>query len=269
MLGDFILSFQRQEMSPDLEDIKDALTPDEEQELMERARQIITYHGGADENLLMTGLIPHLNHKNLLHRLAKFDFRAFFDAHFIRKGKMWHTEDQIDEQTHALKPTDFIQAEHVTEQLIQEYLKERHYAGIDELLNLVYTTLVNSHRPGIETIHRVLNRLTDSSTMPGQKRVVYYLKPAVKASQELSAENGAVIQTQLFAEDELVSTLEHNDIILRLAQYAKSQGYEVHAGETEQRKDSRLRNISTPMINSQEYGLPATTLETIKEIDLP
>jgi hypothetical protein len=248
-----------------LEHIKEHLDPDEEAELVRRTRQIIDFHGGADENLLMTGLLPFLNEKNLLHRLARFDFRAFFDSHFVRHGKVWYTEDQVDLQTRILKPLDFIPAEKVTEGIIYNYLKEHRYAAIDDLLNLVYTNLVNAYRPGVETIHTVLNRIADIGEIAGQKRPVYYLKPQQDQAATVAPD---VIQKTLFDQDALVSKLEHNEIILRLAQYARSHSYQVHIGETEQRKDWALRGMSMAMLDHTEYGLLQIVFDTVKEIDL-
>jgi len=268
MLGDFILSFQRQEISPDIEQIKDALDSAEEAVLVERTRELIDYNGGADENLLMTGLIPFLNERNLLHRLARFDFRAFFDAHFIRKGKLWYTEEQIDVQTRALKPFDFIPAEKLTHDIIYAYLKEKRYATLDDLLNLIYTTLVNSQRPGIETIHKVLNRIAERGEMAGQKRPVYYLTKRTIREVEQSKESADVIQRALFDEDVLLSQLDHNEIITRLMQHVTLRGYAVHVGETEQIKESAFRGVSVPMASASEFGLPPVVFDTVKQIDL-
>lgn len=268
MLGDFILSFQRQDISSDIEQIKDALDPAEEAVLVERTRELIDYNGGADENLLMTGLIPFLNERNLLHRLARFDFRAFFDAHFTRKGKMWYTEDQIDAQTRALKPFEFIPAEKLTHDIIYAYLKEKRYATLNDLLNLIYTTLVNSQRPGIETIHKVLNRIAERGEMAGQKRPVYYLTRKAVRQIEQDKASADVVQKSLFDEDVLLSQLDHNEIITRLMQHVTLRGYAVHVGETEQINESAFRGVSVPMSSASEFGLPPVVFATVKQIDL-
>jgi hypothetical protein len=268
MLGDFLLSFQRQDISSDIQQIKEALESEEEAALLERTRELISYHGGADENLLMTGLLPFLNERNLLHRLARFDFRAFFDANFTRKGKAWYTEDQIDVQTRALKPLDFIPAEKITQDIIYAYLKERRYATIDQLLNLIYTNLVNAHRPGIETIQTVLTRIAEQGEVAGQKRPVYYLTKKAVREVEQSKEITTVIQQSLFDEDVLVSKLEHNQIIERLMRHTALRGYTVHVGETEQIKETAFRSVSVPMVNSTEFGLPPVVFNTVKQIDL-
>ncbi len=268
MLGDFILSFQRQDISSDLEQIKDTLEPAEESALIERTRELIDYNGGGDENLLMTGLLPFLNERNLLHRLARFDFRTFFDSHFIRKGKTWYTEDQIDTQTRALKPFDFIPAEKLTQDIIYAYLKEHRYATLDDLLNLIYTTLVNSQRPGIETIHAVLNRIAERGEMANQKRPVYYLTRQAVRQVEQEKTSADIVQKSLFDEDVLLTQLDHNAIILRLMRHVTIRGYAAHIGETEQIKESAFRAISTPMTHSTEFGLPPSVFDTVKQIDL-
>lgn len=77
------------------------------------------------------------------------------------------------------------------------------------------------------------------------------------------------LQKQFFSEDlAVVEDLKHNEVIELIAKYAVDLGYEVHVGETEQRKEKRLKDISIPMISNVEYGIPLNAFSSIKEIDL-
>lgn len=269
MLGDFILSFRRQEKQPQLESILEALDPEEEELLRQRAQDLIEFHGGADENLLMTGLLPYLQERNLLHRLRRFDFRRFFNDHFTydKAQKRWFNEEHLDNQGKPLTIIDYVPAKQLTEQLIVDHLYRHQYASLDDLLGVVYSTLVNSHRPGAETVYKTLSRLCDKTKLPTSKREVYLLKKGTPKRRPSKVP--IVLQGQLFsAERAIVENLTHNQIIELLAHYAVDLGYQVHVGETEQRKEKHLNEISIPMLSNVEFGIPLSAFGSIKEIDL-
>jgi putative DNA methylase len=269
MLGDFVLSFKRQDMPSDLESIVEALNPEEEELLRQRAQELIEFHGGADENLLMTGLLPYLQGRELLHRLRRFDFRRFFNAHFTydQVQKRWFNEEHLDGQGRPLTIIDYIPAQQLTEQLVVDHLHRHNFATLDELLAVIYSTLVNSHRPGTETVYKALNRLCDKTRLPTGKREVYVLKHEV--AKRRPSKVPVALQAQLFsAEGALVENLTHNQVIELLARHAVELGYQIHVGETEQRKDKRLKEISIPMVSNVEFGIPLSAFNSIKEIDL-
>ncbi len=269
MLGDFILSFRRQAKPPQLESILEALSPEEEELIRQRTQDLIEFHGGADENLLMTGLLPYLQERNLLHRLRRFDFRRFFNDHFTydRAQKRWFNEEHLDNQGKPLTIIDYVPAKQLTEQLIVDHLYRHQYATLDDLLAVVYSTLVNSHRPGAETVYRTLSRLCDKTKLPTSKREVYVLRKGTPKRRPSKVP--IVLQAQLFgAEGALVENLTHNQIIELLASYAVELGYQVHVGETEQRKEKYLREISIPMLSNVEFGIPLSAFGSLKEIDL-
>lgn len=269
MLGDFILSFQRQETLPEIDKIKDTLTPDEEKDFRNKVEELIEFHGGADESLLMTGMIPYLNEKGLLHRLANFDLRTFLNGHFVyHKDKKWYKKEMVDKETQSLKPMDAIPAELLTEGLIASFLREKKVVSLDEILVNIYTNLVNSHRPGIQAINKVLSRFCEQvSVKKGDKRKGYRLKSDLPTSSVVEFK-APTLQTSIFGEDVIASKLDHNELISLLSKYALRLGYNIHIGETEQRKVPNFREISHQMMSPLDFGLDSKTFDIIKEIDL-
>ena len=269
MLGDFILSFQRQEKPSHPEAIIEALSAEEEELLRQRTEELIEFHGGADENLLMTGLLPYLQERYLLHRLRRFQFRQFFNKHFTYDSsqKKWFSKQHLDSYGKPLTIIDYVPAQEITEQLIVEHLYEHPYANLDDLLTLVYSTLVNSHRPGTETVYKVISRLCAKTKLTNSKREVYVLKKGMPTRKPRNIP--ITVQAQLFSnEDAIVENLTHNQIIELVASYSREFGYQVHVGETEQRKDKDLKDISIQMLSNVEYGIPLNAFNSIKEIDL-
>jgi len=269
MLGDFVLSFKRQDSPPHLDDIIEVLNSEEAELLRQRTQDLIEFHGGADENLLMTGLLPYLQERNLLHRLRRFDFRSFFNSNFAydTDQKKWLSQEHLDIKGKPLKMIDYVPAQQLTEQLMLDHLYEHHYATLDDLLAIIYSTLVNSHRPGVETIYKGLNRLCDKAKLPTSKREVYVLKKDIPKRKPTKVP--IALQTQLFSyESKVVGNLSHNQIIELIARYAVELGYKVHIGETEQHKDQHLKDISIKMRSNVEFGIPLNAFSSIKEIDL-
>jgi len=269
MLGDFILSFKRQSSPPRLDEIIEVLNPEGAELLRQRTQELIEFHGGADENLLMTGLIPYLQERNLLHRLRRFDFRKFFNSNFTYDAdqKKWFSQEHLDSEGKPLKIIDYVPAQQLTEQLIIDHLYEHHHATLDDLLAVIYSTLVNSHRPGVVTIYRELNRLCDKAKLPTIKREVYVLKKDLPKRKPTRIP--IALQAQLFSHERaVVENLSHNQIIELIARHVVELGYEVHVGETEQRKDKQLRDISIKMRSNVEFGIPLNAFGSIKEIDL-
>jgi SAM-dependent methyltransferase/ssDNA-binding Zn-finger/Zn-ribbon topoisomerase 1 len=163
MLGDFILSFKRDTVVLN-DSTSSVLSTEEENDLLKKIEELIKYHGGADDNLLMIGLLPYLEtDKHILHKIGDKDLWSLLSKNFVwvEKQKKWFTKDMVDNEAHAVKVIDFIPAEHLTEQIIYSFLNEKQIASFDEILAVVYKQLVNSHKPGIDTIHTVLHKICD------------------------------------------------------------------------------------------------------------
>jgi DNA modification methylase len=269
MLGDFILSFKREEI-PSIEVASGVLSTDEEEGLRAKVEELIHFHAGADESTLMTGIIPYLEEQKLWHKLAGADFRNFFNKHFLydKQTKKWFTPDMIDSATKALKPLDFIPAERLTEQIVYSFLSEKKYASLDEILCAIYAQLVNSYRPGVPAITKVLDRNCTRIVLPGYPHRQGFTLKATRPVVSKVKPPTIAEQKSLFGEPILATSLNHDQIITLLHSYAKKKGYDVHIGEMEQKKDPELKKISRLMISSQEFGLPFEVFKTITEIDV-
>lgn len=269
MLGDFILSFQRQEKSP-MGIVNGKLSTKQEQELVQKCSELIIYHGGADDSTLMTGLIPYLTENFLFQELAAKDFKGFLNKYFFwnKKDKKWFLDEMVDHDAETIKPIDYIPAEEFTEQVIYAFLKDKRFATLDEILAAVYEKLINSHRPGIEAINKVLNKICDKVPLRSKKgREGYRLKSRQPATKVLEAP-ATYTQIDLFGTHKMVTSLSHDEIIRLIYVYSVEHGFNVHIGETEQKKNPEFKRLSRPMLSNAEFGLPPQVFDTMLEIDL-
>ncbi|MBW1728582.1 MAG: hypothetical protein JRJ62_13630 [Deltaproteobacteria bacterium] len=265
MLGDFILSFKPTEAPIQLEAIKSQLSLEDEKGLKAKAEEIIKYHGGADETTLMTGLIPYLSQSGLLARIARFDLRILLtNGPFVynKADKKWYLSDMMREGI-PLTAMAMIPAEEAAERLVYSYLSENKQATLDDLLVVIYSQLVNSYRPQMSTIDKVLSKYCKKIKRKGQRRELYVWDPKRKTPDEIKR----VLETQLPLTLDLSAPADHNTIIATLCRLAANRGLFVHVGETEQKKSPMLAAISIPL-TGLELGLPPKAFRLIKEIDL-
>ncbi len=265
MLGDFVLSFKPSEALVRLEAIKSQLSIEEERGLRAKAEEIIKYHGGADETTLMTGLIPYLSQSGLLARVARFDLRSLLTIDYFvynKADKKWYLSNMIREGV-PLTAMAMIPAEEATERLIYSYLAEEKQATIDDLLVVIYSQLVNSYRPQMSTIDKVLTRYCKKVKRKGQKRELYVWDHKKKTPDEIKR----ILESQLPLSLDLSAPSDHNTIIATICQMATNRGLTVHVGETEQRKSPLLAAVSVAL-SGLELGLPLKAYRAIKEIDL-
>jgi putative DNA methylase len=265
MLGDFILSFAPKDQPLQLDAIKAELSIEEEQMLIGKATEIINYHGGADENTLMTGLLPYLSEQGLLARLARFDLRLLLENGaftYLKKEKKWYTNDML-ENGGALKPVDVIAAEHLTQQLVYSYLKQNKVATIDELLIIIYKTLVNAHRPQMSTIGKVITKYCKRIKTKSSKRELYVWNE--KAMPPI--EKTEILKSQTLFDFALSPIIDHDEIIKFMANIAIINKFNVHVGKTEQKKSKELSDLSINL-SGLELGLSPDLFKHIQEIDL-
>ena len=265
MLGDFILSFKPMEPATELEAIRESLSTEEENELQSKCEEIIRYHGGADETTLMTGLLPYLSQRGLLARLAKFDLRLLLaNGRFIyvKKDKKWCMHDMVEE-TGSLKLLDVLPAEELTQQFIYSYLSEHNQATFDELLIVIYSQLVNSYRPQMSTIDKVLSKYCKRIKRKGQSRELFVWDPKKKTPEQVKA----ILAAQLPLTLDSAIPADHNAIIATLCQMATARNLSIHVGQTEQRKSPLLAAMSVAL-TGLELGLSPRAFRLIKEIDL-
>jgi hypothetical protein len=127
MLGDFILSFKR-DTAMLYDGTSSSLSTEEENDILKKIEELIKYHGGTDENLLMIGLLPSLEtDMHILHKIGDKDLWSLLSKNFIwvEKQKKWFTKDMVDTEAHTVKAIDFIPAEQFTEQIIYSFLSEQ------------------------------------------------------------------------------------------------------------------------------------------------
>jgi hypothetical protein len=185
----------------------------------------------------------------------------------VEKEKKWFTKDMVDPAAHTIKPIDFIPAEKYTEEVVYSYLQEKKYASLDEIITVIYKQLVNSHKPGMSAISKVLQRICDQVPLPGQEhRQGYTLKPT-SAKDTTVTKPDVETQGDFFGPPKMVTALSHNEIIKLIYSYALYKGYDVHIGETEQNKEPNFKIISRQMPSHVEFGLPSRVFNTIVEID--
>ena len=265
MLGDFILSFKPVDIPPDIDRIKAQLTTQEEEMIAGKAEEIIRYHGGADETTIMTGMIPYLHESSLLHRIAKYDIKTLLHSGnfvYVKADKRWYTADMVDDEG-SVRISDLIPAEALVQELLFSYLRVHKCATIDELLEVIYRNLVNSHRPQLSTIGAVLSKYCLKKKMKGHKREVFIWKPMAMTPQDIKT----TLEKQLTLHFPGSFPRDHNDIIRYIAQRCIASGFDVHVGETEQRKSPELKKLSAKL-SGLELGLPPDAFSVIKEIDL-
>jgi SAM-dependent methyltransferase len=265
MLGDFILSFRPAEPAAELDAIRENLSSEEEKELQSKCEEIIRFHGGADETTLMTGLIPYLSQSGLLARVARFDLRFLLtNGPFVynKPDKKWYLSDMMREGS-PLTAMAMIPAEEATERLIYSHLSDKKQATLDDLLVVIYSQLVNSYRPQMSTIDKVLTKYCKKRKPKGQKRDLYIWDTKRKTPDQIRS----ILETQLPLTLDLSAPTDHNTIIATICQMAANRGLLVHVGESEQKKSPLLAAVSIPL-SGMELGLPQKAFKLIKEIDL-
>ncbi|NQU06381.1 MAG: hypothetical protein HQ568_09835 [Calditrichaeota bacterium] len=266
LLGDFILTFIPTEIPADTEALRMQLTLDEENALHKKCKEVIRYHWGLDEPSLWSAILPYLHDSGLLGRILQFDFKILlqsgpFVCQTVNKKKMWYMKDMM-ENGH-LKGIDVIEAEKQTLIVVQNYFQQHQTATMDDLLKAVYSQLVNSQLPKLETIQKILNTYCIKRKSKVTKREEYIWKTGKKSDIDIAR----VRASQNHLDLDAGFNDDHNTIIEVLASSALDQGFDVHAGKTEQRKSPALKELSV-LLTGLELGLPPVTFKLIKEIDL-
>jgi len=270
MLGDFVLSFKRRDKPVLVGDELEGLDREEQGLLRERVQYLIEFHGGADLSTLMTGLLPFLQERGLLHRLARFDFEAFLAEHFSKRQGKWYTTEMAEGLQQRGRPmSELIPAEMLVQQIVLSLLHEKKIVTLDEILTAVYQMLVNSQRPNAEAVHNVLTRLCVEAPLPGHGNRKGFALNTGEQSRGKVKTKAVAVQPSLYGGDDVVlGSLTHNELIARLLQRAHHLRYSCHVGETEQGKSRDLAEASIPMASNVELGLPLRAFNIIKEIDL-
>ena len=258
MLGDFILSYRKAEASPEEKWIEEAEVGNKIKEI---AGQAIEYHGGAKLSTIYTRLMPFLLNSGLLEKMTEKDLEPYLRKYFVRKDDKWYLPEARVERIAEDKVEYYAPVEARVESIIRRFLYAKHRATMDEILQVVYSRLINSNAAEYEEIVHVLNRICIKVAGDGGK-AVYQLKEE-RDRELLFKLPKEKVEKYRYSEES-----DHDTIIEQLARIGKEKGYESHIGLSEQNKDRNFRELSIPMGSNVQFGLDQIAFNRIKEIDI-
>jgi len=274
MLGDFILSFRRAEKAPTQQAIPYVEIGKRIQEL---AAEAVLHHDGATLSMIYMKLIPFLLNNNLLDKIGEKEVVPHLKENFYEKDGKWYLKDNpspgLDKylaeysRSHykeEYRYLSFVPVEARLEYLIRRLLYEKGAATQDEILNEIYSNLINSNAAEYGEINRVLNRIAVLVTPRRGGRKVWKLKEVVEKERLLLEVEEKARELLGYREE---ST--HDLVIRRLVTIGAHRGYVAHIGRTEQKKYTEFRALSTKGSELLEkLKLPETGLKRVAEIDV-
>jgi len=258
MQGDFVLSYRKAEGAPKEKWIDDAEIGNKIRDI---AGQAIEYHGGAKLSTVYTRLMPFLLNSGLLEKMTDRDLEPYLSKYFIRKDDKWYFPEAKADKVAEHRLEYYAPVEARVESIVRRFLYAKHQATMDEILNAVYSRLINSNAAEYEEIVHALNRIC-VKVAGDRGKAVYQLKE--ERDKELLFEF-ARKKTEEFRYSE---ESDHDIIIEQVVRIGKNKGYESHIGLTEQKKDKNFRDLSLPMGSNVQFGLNQIAFNRIREIDL-
>lgn len=258
MQGDFVLSYKKAEAPPEERWIEEAEVGNKIKEI---AGQAIEYHGGAKLSTIYTRLMPFLLNSGLLEKMTDRDLEPYLKKYFVRKDDKWYFPEAKVEGVAETKPEYYAPVEARVESIIRRFLYSKHQATMDEILQVVYSRLINSNAAEYEEIVHVLNRICVRIAGDGGK-AVYQLKEERDRGLLFKLPKEKVEEYRYSEES------DHDTIIEQLARIGRNKDYESHIGLTEQNKDKNFRELSIPMGSNVQFGLDQIAFNRIREIDL-
>lgn len=265
MLGDFILSYKKAEKPSKEKWIEEVEIG---KKIRDTARQAIEYHGGAKLSTIYMRVMPFLLNNGLLEQIKENHLETYLKKDFIKKKDKWYLKEYIDEKTGSLLDKgieEYAPVKTRLESLIRRYLLESKTSTVtmDEILQVVYSSLINSDAAEYEEIVHVINRIcVKKKARGGGKRDFWQLR---EKRVERSLFNIIKEKTEEYGYS---AESEHDVMIEQLVKIGKSKGFDSHIGTTEQRKDKRFRDLTIPMGSNVQFGLNETAFNRIKEIDV-
>ncbi len=279
MLGDFILSFQKQREPSAFRSIDYVETG---AHIERMAAEAVVHHNGAALSVIYMRLIPWLLNNNLLDTITEADVAPHLARNFVEREGKWYLKEKQEaalreylreySKTHykaELEELNIVPVEARLGFLIRRLLYEQGSATQDEILNEIYANLINSNAAEYGEIQRVLNRLAVLQTPRrrrgaggGAARKVWRLREIL--------EREALIKGQFAGEEEGRETQEESDhdlAIHRLVQLAGLRGLRSHIGLTEQRKYTLFRRLSSEL-PQRVAGMPKAAREIVEQIDV-
>jgi len=276
MLGDFILSFRKAEAPPKKKLIEYV---DIGKRIQELAAETIQYHGGATLSQIYMRLIPFLLNKGKLEEIRESDLPKYLNEKFVEKNGKWYFKEKLDSDIEEYLRNynkehykeekallDFVPVEARLETIIRWVLIKKGSEGakMDEILNEVYSRLINSNAPEYGEISRVLNRIAVQK--PDNKRY-WILKETLR--QQMLFEVFVPEKEKLTEREEKTREVsEHDLMILRLLEIGESKGYGCHVGLKEQSTMLEFKKRSEPMLTPSQYGMDKSAFDIVREIDM-
>lgn len=258
MLGDFILSYKKSDKLPEEKLIEEVEVGNKIRKI---AKEAIEYHGGAKLSTIYMRLMPFLLNSGLLDKIKENDVEIYLRKDFIKKDDKWYLKEFIDERTGNIKDItieEYAPVKARLESIIRRFLAQGKKAAMDEILQVVYSRLINSNAAEYEEIVHVVNRVCVKVKGEGE-RALYQLKE--EKDKGLLFE---IVKEKIEYSEES----DHDVIMEQFVKIGKNKGYESHIGQTEQKKDKCFREISLPMGSNVQYGLNQMAFNRIKEIDV-
>jgi len=268
MLGDFIVSFKRAEALPQRQ-----MIPEVEigSRVRKEAREAIAYHGSASLSTIYMRLVPFLVNGDLLEKVKEKDIVQFltddFETRTDKEGnERWYFKEAAEPR--PVTPLDFVPVpvEARIEYVIRSLLRRNRHATQDEILNMVYSQLINGNAAEYQEIQRVLQRICVLRPVAGKTRQAYMLREKAEEQQLLdlfAGQQPGLAEQQLGARAES----EHDLIIEDLALLGIACDCQIHIGRSEQGKYVRFKQWSKPMTYPPEFGIHPDAFDKITQID--
>ena len=205
--------------------------------------------------------MPFLLNTGVLETMTDKDLEPYLRRYFVRKDDKWYFPEVEVGGVSEAKVEYYAPVETRVESIIRRFLYSKHRATMDEILQVVYSRLINSNAAEYEEIVHVLNRICIKVSGEGGK-AVYQLK------EERDRELLFKLPKEKVEEYRYSEESDHDTIIEQLARIGKNKGYESHIGLAEQNKDKNFRELSIPMGSNVQFGLNQIAFNRIREIDL-
>jgi len=280
MLGDFILSFQRQERPPEFKTIDYVEIG---RQIERAAAEAIVHHNGATLSAIYMKLMPWLLNNNLLERIPENEVAPYLERNFEEQEGRWHLRENPEpalreylreySKTHykaELEELNFVPVEARLDFLIRRLLYERGSATQDDILNEIYTNLINSNAAEYGEIQRVLNRLAVLAPPPrrGSRKAARSSRKVWRLKEDIERE--ALFKGLYAGGDQERETKEESDhdlAISRLVEVAALRGVRAHIGKTEQSKYTYFRSMTSDL-PQRVAGMPKAAREIVEQIDV-
>jgi len=266
--GDFVVTFKRADVIP-----KRRIIPQVEigSKVRKVAQETIAYHGSASLSTIYMRLIPFLVNGGLLDKVNEKDIVQFltddFETRTDKEGnERWYFKEAAEPR--PVTPLDFVPVpvEARIEYVIRSLLRRNRHATQDEILNMVYSQLINGNAAEYQEIQRVLQRICVLRPVAGKTRQAYVLREKAEEQQLLdlfAGQQPGLAEQQLGARAES----EHDLIIEDLALLGIARDCQIHIGRSEQGKYVRFKQWSKPMTYPPEFGIHPDAFDKITQID--